>query len=303
MSQFLGIVLMFLAACSYGAAAIVIKLAYRAGLQPAGLMTLQNLVATICLWPILLLSTGMPRLSGSQARRLIYQALLGNFALTVCYFWAARRIDVSLLSIILFTYPGLVLLYQMVAENHRPAPRELLALFAAVAGALLAVDPLHESLGKLDGLGLVLALGSAAAYAFMNVHGHKLSRDLSPMVITTLTATVSTVAMVALLPSKDWLSLDFSSGQWALVAASAVLSTVLPMNLMFAGIRRIGAFHASIVSIAELPCILVLAYFILQERLTASQMAGGGLILLSIVLMQADMFFRTRKNTAAHGSC
>ena len=302
MSHFLGIVLMFLAACSYGAAAIVIKLAYRAGLQPAGLMTVQNFVAVVCLWPLLLLSSGMPGLRAPQVRRLIYQALLGNFAMSVCYFWAARRIDVSLLSIILFTYPGLVLLYQMLAESHRPAPRELLALLAAVAGALLAANPMHGSIGGTDGLGLVLAAGSAAAYAFMNIHGYRLSRDLSPMVITTITSTVSTVAMVALLPSRDWLSMDFSAVQWLLIAASALLSTVLPMNLMYVAIRIIGAFHASIVSVAELPCILVLAYFILQERLTAAQLAGGGLILLSILLMQADTFFRTQKNTAGHGS-
>jgi drug/metabolite transporter (DMT)-like permease len=287
MSRFLGIVLMFLAACSYGAAAIVIKLAYRAGLQPAGLLTVQNLVAMICLWPILLLSLGMPRLRGHQARGLIYQGLLGNFALSVCYFWAARRIEVSLLSIILFTYPGLVLLYQMVVENHRVAPRELLALLSAVAGALLAVDPFHGTTGRIDGLGLLLALGSAATYAFMNIYGYKLTRDLSPMVITTLTSTVSTAAMLALLPSRDWLSMDLSAGQWVLIVASAVLSTVLPMNLMYLGLRRIGAFHASIVSVAELPCILVLAYLILQERLTPLQLSGGGLILLSIVLMQA----------------
>jgi drug/metabolite transporter (DMT)-like permease len=93
--------------------------------------------------------------------------------------------------------------------------------------------------------------------------------------------------MMALLPSRDWLSMDFSAGQWVLIVSSAVLSTVLPMNLMYLGIRRIGAFHASIVSIAELPCILVLAYFILLERLTPLQLSGGGLILLSIVLMQA----------------
>jgi drug/metabolite transporter (DMT)-like permease len=287
MSRIFGIVLMFLAACSYGAAAIVIKLAYRAELQPAGLLTVQNLVAMVCLWPILLLSLGMPRLRGRQARGLIYQGLLGNFALSVCYFWAARRIDVSLLSIVLFTYPGLVLLYQMIVENHRPASREVLALLSALAGALLAVDPFHAATGKIDGLGLVLALSSAATYAFMNIYGYKLTLDLSPIVITTLTSTVSTMAMMALMPAREWLSMDFSAGQWILIAASAVFSTVLPMNLMYLGIRRIGAFHASIVSIAELPCILVLAYFILQERLAASQMLGGGLILLSIVLMQA----------------
>jgi drug/metabolite transporter (DMT)-like permease len=147
--------------------------------------------AMVGLWPILL-SLGIPRLRGHQARGLIYQGLLGNFALSVCYFWAAQRIDVSLLSIILFTYLGLVLLYQMVMENRRVAPMEVLALLLAVAVSLLVVDPLHGYSGKIDGLGLVLALSSAATCAFMNIYGYKLTRDLPPMVITTLTSTVST---------------------------------------------------------------------------------------------------------------
>jgi drug/metabolite transporter (DMT)-like permease len=67
-----------------------------------------------------------------------------------------------------------------------------------------------------------------------------------------------------------------------------VLSTVVPMNLMYLGMRRIGAFHASIISVAELPCILVLAYFILGERMTASQLLGGGMILLSFFLIRPD---------------
>jgi hypothetical protein len=45
MSDFCGTLLMFLAACSYGAAAIAIKLAYHAGLQAAGgVMILSSLV-------------------------------------------------------------------------------------------------------------------------------------------------------------------------------------------------------------------------------------------------------------------
>jgi drug/metabolite transporter (DMT)-like permease len=92
---------------------------------------------------------------------------------------------------------------------------------------------------------------------------------------------------MALLPSRDWLSMDLSASQWVLIVCSAVLLTVLPMDLMDLGIHRIGAYHASIISIAELPCILVLAYFILQDRLAPLQLSGGGLILLSIVPMQA----------------
>jgi drug/metabolite transporter (DMT)-like permease len=85
MSQLYGIILMFLAARSYGAAAVVIKLAYRAGLEPAGLLSLQNLAAIACLWPWMLASRGFLKLGRRQMGRLVWQGLLGNFAISVCY--------------------------------------------------------------------------------------------------------------------------------------------------------------------------------------------------------------------------
>lgn len=277
---------MFLAACSFGASAILIKLAYHSGLQPAALLPLQNLVAVVCLWPMMLIPRGLPRLKGQQVRGLIWQGLAGNFAISVCYFWAAQRIDVSLLSIILFAYPGLVLLYQIVVERHRAATWELMALALAFAGVVCAVDPFHGAAARVDRLGLILSVGAAVAYAFMNLYGQKLARDMSSLVITTFTSTVSTVALMAVLPPRHWFTLAFTPGQWLFIVGLALFSTVIPMNLMYPAIRRIGAFHASVVSIAELPCILVLAYFILSERMNHWQMLGGGMILLSLVLMQ-----------------
>lgn len=292
---------MFLAACSFGAAAIVIKLAYHAGIHPAALLPLQNFVSLVCMWPFLLLTRGFPKLDRQQLGGLVWQGLLGNFALSVCYFWAAQRIDVSLLSIILFTYPGLVLLYQMAVERHRALPSELLALILALTGAVLAVDPLHGIAANIDRLGLLLALASAASYAFMNIYGYRLTRAMSPLIITTMTSTVSTVAMIAVLPSARWFSLSFPPHYWLYFITLALLSTVLPMNLMYLAIRRIGAFHASVVSIAELPCILVLAFFVLNERMNGWQILGGCLILLSVVLMQPREAFALSRPTAHEG--
>ncbi len=280
-----GIFLVFLAACSYGGAAIVIKLGYRAGLHPATLLVLQNFVSLALLWPLLLVR-GIPKLGRRQLVRMAWQGLLGNFSLSICYFWAAQRIDVSLLSIILFTYPGLVLLYQIVLERHRVATAELVTLVLALFGAILAVNPFQSLPASLDAMGVLLAVGSATTYAFMNVYGQKLSRDLSPLLITPVTTTVSTFAMMAALPARYWVSPALSLNHWLLITALALLSTVLPLNLMYLGLRRIGAYHASVVSVAELPCILILAYFLLNERLTSVQTAGGVMILLSVVLMR-----------------
>jgi len=283
-----GMLLMFLAACSFGTAAIFIKLAYRAGLQPAGLLPLQNLVSLACLWPLLLGFAGFPRLNRQQARRVFWQGLLGNFGISVCYFWSAQRIDVSLLTIILFTYPGLVLGYEIRVRKRRASALEYLALSLSAAGAVMAVDPFRWTAGGIDGVGLLLAVGAAAAYAFLILCGKTLAGDLSPLAISTLTSTVSTIALMAVLHPKHWFSLAVLQQGWWYIAVVAVLSTVVPMNLMYLGMRRIGAFHASIISVAELPCILVLAYFILGERMTASQLLGGGMILLSFFLIRPD---------------
>lgn len=286
MSHLFGILLMFLAACSFGISGILIKLAYRAGLQPAELLPLQNLVAVICLWPMLLLSRAFHGLGRKQVHRLVWQGLIGNFGISVCYFWSAQRIDVSLLSIILFTYPGFVLLYLMVVERRRIAVLEFIALTLALAGGVLAADPFRLTPGRIDRLGAILAVGAAVAYAFMNVYGQKLARGMSSLAITTVTSTVSTLALTAVLPPQRWLAPDFSGRQWLFIVSLGMFSTVIPMNLLYLGIRRIGAFHASIVSIVELPCILALAYLILHERMGALQVLGGGMILAGLVLVQ-----------------
>jgi len=158
-------------------------------------------------------------------------------------------------------------------------------------GRVTAIDPGAHRVDLADGAmlaydRLLLAVGAAAAYAFMNVYGQKLTLEHAPMVITTVTATVSTLTILVVLPPRHWFAPHYSPVQWLFVAASGLLSTVLPMNLMYLGIRRIGAFHASVVSIVELPGILVLAYLILNERMTLPQMLGGVLILLSVALIR-----------------
>jgi drug/metabolite transporter (DMT)-like permease len=286
MSFFIGVLLMCLSACSFGAAAILIKLAYRTGLEPSVLLPLQNLAAILCLWPILLTAGGLPKLERRQALRLTWQGLIGNFGISICFYWSAQRIDISLLTIILFTYPAFVLLYLMIAERHRITSWECLSLLMALAGGVLASDPVKATSGRIDGIGILLAVGAAIAYAFTNVYGQKLTNSVLPLTITTVTCTVSTLAIFAVCPPHRWFVTPISGFQWLLIVGLALLSTVLPVNLMYLGIRRIGAFHASIVSIVELPCILILAYFILGERISSVQTLGAVLILLSLIAVR-----------------
>lgn len=58
------------------------------------------------------------------------------------------------------------------------------------------------------------------------------------------------------------------------------------MVLIFVGLRRIRATHASIVSMLEPLFTIALGVLILGERLSLAQLLGGALVLLSVVILQ-----------------
>ena len=65
----------------------------------------------------------------------------------------------------------------------------------------------------------------------------------------------------------------------------AVFSTVLPAFFMNAGIRRIGAGSASIISTTGPIATLVLAYMLLGESITMEQIAGTFFVLAGVYVV------------------
>lgn len=283
-----GFVLLLLSSAAFGASSIMIKLGYSKGLSPAELLTLQNLLSLVCLWPWMIIRHGLPRLGRRQWAAVLRQGLLGNLAISICYYWGADRLDISLVTIIMFSYPALVVLYTKLFENRFISSGEKLALFLCLIGALLAVHPVNVASRGVDGVGLAFTIGAAVSYAFLNIHGEKLSTQLPTAVITALTTTVSTIGMIILYPPTYLFTNVPTLEQWTIITGSALLSTVIPMNLFFAGIRRVGAFYGSIISVTELPFTLWLAYLVIGERLFPSQIFGAALILASVFLLQRN---------------
>jgi len=83
---------------------------------------------------------------------------------------------------------------------------------------------------------------------------------------------------------------------WA--AAIAVVSTVMPLAFLFAGLARIGPTTASIVSTIEPPVTVGLAFLVLGETLGAIQLAGGALVLAAVVMLQLP-----RRAAVPRGEC
>jgi drug/metabolite transporter (DMT)-like permease len=80
--------------------------------------------------------------------------------------------------------------------------------------------------------------------------------------------------------------MTLSPRAWTLVLAMTVTTSVLPLFLFSASIRRIGAQRASIVSTIGPPATFVMAAWILGEAMHPIQMLGTGLIIAGIVVLE-----------------
>jgi drug/metabolite transporter (DMT)-like permease len=96
-------------------------------------------------------------------------------------------------------------------------------------------------------------------------------------------------------------SLDFAlpAEAWLWLVLLALVSTVVAVSAFFAGLRRVGPSEAAILSTFEPVVTVVLAFFVLGERLTPLQLAGGALVLVAVVLLQLPARRRAARLPAA----
>ena len=71
-----------------------------------------------------------------------------------------------------------------------------------------------------------------------------------------------------------------------MAGAIALVSTVTPIALFFAGLRRVGPSTASILSTLEPPTTVALAFVVFGETLSAVQVTGAALVLGAAVWLQ-----------------
>lgn len=70
------------------------------------------------------------------------------------------------------------------------------------------------------------------------------------------------------------------------------LGTVLPVVAFLAGLERIGATNAAMLSTLEPVGTVLLAAMLLGETLKPVTLAGGGLILVAVLLLMLDQLRR-----------
>ena len=281
----MGPILCLTSAACFGAMAIFGKFAYDAGVSPAALVLVRFILAALLLGALLLARRVSLRVPGRALAVAVGLGAFGYATQASLFFSALRRMDASLLSLILYTYPVLVTVGAVLLGRERLTGRRLAALLAASAGTLLVLAGAAGS--GFSAAGALMAFGAAVTYTVYILVADTVVDRVPPLVLSTLVMAGAAGSLGGKALLTGGVGLRFGVAGWFWLGAVAVVSTVLAMLAFFAGLRRTGPSAAAILSTFEPVVTTGLAALTFGESLTPVQLAGALLVLSSAVVVRS----------------
>jgi len=290
--RLVGALLVLVSGIAFSTKAILVKLAYRQGIDSISLLTLRFGFAA----PFFALAAFGGRLRGgvpsALTRRdsltILALGVLGYYLASLSDFIGLRYISAGLERLILFVYPTLVVVLEAAFFKIRLSRRQQLALLVTYAGIFLAFRGELGSLGSDVPRGAAWVFASALTYATYLIGAGQMVPKLGSQRFTALALLSATAAVLlhALLSGAHVLGLPPAGYLIGLIMA--LLATVAPAFLLARGIALIGSGPAAIISSVGPVSTILLAYLVLQEAISPSEFLGTGLVIIGATLVASS---------------
>ena len=280
-----GVALVVVSAIGFGTLGIFGVIAAGEGLSIPTVLALRFALATVVVWAVLW-HRGRFRLPSSRILATAFALGAGGHATqSALYFFRAEFMTAGMVAIVLYTYPAFVVCLVAIVHPDRITPALLGALGLSIGGVALitGVDPTG-----VDPRGVVVVLGAAFAYSLYIVVSQRALTTVDAETLTAFVLPSAAVSFVVFGVGTDTLAMPGNATAWGAVLAIAILATVVPVLTFFAGISKIGASRASIISTAEPAVTFALGAAVLGEPITVVTMVGGTLVVAGVILIQRE---------------
>ena len=272
-------------AVAFSGKAIIVKLAYRHGVDAVTLIMLRMAVALpffllMCWW------AGRGRAPLPWRDRLAAAALgfSGYYLSSYLDFLGLQHISASLERLVLYLTPAVVLLVSQWVFKRRVSATQWGAMGLGYGGLLLVFG--HEL--TLDGprvaWGTALVVASTLSYAFYLIYSGEVVRRIGSLRLTGWASAVASglcLLQFAALRPLGGLG-ELPAPVWWLSLLNGTLCTVLPVLLVMMAIERIGSGRAAQYGMVGPVTTVALGVLILGEPFTAWVAAGTGCVLSSV---------------------
>jgi drug/metabolite transporter (DMT)-like permease len=275
-----GLLLAAAGSIAFSGKAIIVKLAYRHGVDGVTLLMFRMLFAlpfflALAWWA----GRGKAPLTRRDWLGVVGLGFCGYYLSSYLDFLGLQYISASFERLILYLNPTLVLVLGWVLYKRKISYRQGVAMAVSYGGVLLVFAHEISWVGENVFLGTGLVFLSAVTYAIYLTYSGQLVQRLGAMRLAGLATTVACflcIVQFAVLeplqalnvaPEVIWLSL-----------LNAIACTVLPVLMVMMAIERIGASLTSQIGMIGPMSTLTMAALLLDEPLTVWILIGTALV-------------------------
>ena len=282
-----GVFLVALGATSYGMLATFVKLAYHENFTTAEVTTAQFVYGII---GVLLINSFQRVKNKNKAFKAtgknIFHLMLAGTSLgmtSVFYYLSVKYIDVSIAIVLLMQTVWMGVLLEMILDKKLPSIQKIMAVVIVLIGTVLATNLIQNEIA-IDWRGLFWGILAAASFTTTMFTANRVATKITSAQrsLYMLQGGAIIVFLFSIVTQSTPFNFEIFL-KWGIIVA--LFGTIIPPMLLNAGFPLTGIGLGSIVSSLELPVSVLMAYFLLSEKVNGLQWLGIILIILAIVVM------------------
>lgn len=291
-----GVFLVGLGATSYGMLATFVKLAYQEHFTTAEVTSSQFIYGILGVLVINMFQKAKSKQAIEKATtRNIFQLMIAGSSLgmtSVFYYLCVKYIDVSIAIVLLMQTVWMGVLLEWFLEKRAPSLQKIIAVFIVLLGTILATNILNNT-KPIDWRGIIWGLLAASSFTTTMFTANSVARGISSAQRSLYMLLGGAVIVFGFALITQTTPFNYAIfWKWGIFLA--LFGTIIPPMLLNAGFPHTGIGLGSIVSALELPVSVLMAFFILNEKVIIIQWLGILLIIAAIVIMNIS-FSSTRK--------
>ena len=201
-------------------------------------------------------------------------------------------------TVMAFSSPAMTAILSRIMLKERFSQIKVISIVLSLAGIILVAGAYDPAVWNLNPLGIIFGLLSGFMFAIYNLQG----KHASDAGIDSWTALLYSFAGATFFlfffnigndlfisghaPLSDLLWLGDSIMGWGILFFLGVAPTLGGFGLYTLSIRYLSPTTSNLIATLEPAFTAIWAYFFLGEMLTATQLVGGGLVLMGVILLR-----------------
>ena len=276
-------------AISFGFMPIFARLAYENHVNVRELLLFRFVLAFLVIGLFLFLMGRYQVPPRNQLFVLLALGGVGYFIQSTLYFTSLLYIPVSVVSLILYTYPSFVTAGSLILGWEKMSVSLVICLSLALVGLGLVANPA----GRIVFLGVFMALGASITYTVYILVSSRVLRDVSGEVASFYVMAAAALSFLVSGLLTGGIRASWNLQAWMWVTLMATVSTSVAIPAFFHGLGLIGPSRAAILSSVEPVTSVIAASILFTESLSIYQSLGGVLILLAAIMTAFSKKTRT----------